>query len=287
MKNKENKIKTKQKQKNTNPISLWITVISSLIAFVLFGISHYCKSTISLSIAIIIFSISGILAGIWLIISTFCDIVKTSINEYKTNNNLFAGALSFFLVSVLIAIFIDGFGSFFAKEIYETYHSIANTFLSAIPGWFALIGVYYTATVQEKRREADFIILNTPYPLIELSSKKDLKNSKEKAVSIKVSNLAENILIPISIGGNSLGYVPVTKTDFREFPNLKSSLFENNEEIFFIYEDINHRRYKTKLHIVDVLNEQPPEDYDYIIIKNEKPVLVKDEETICNEGDLQ
>lgn len=50
MKNKENKIKTKQKHKNISSISLWITVILSLIAFVLFGISYYYKSTISLSL---------------------------------------------------------------------------------------------------------------------------------------------------------------------------------------------------------------------------------------------
>ena len=93
MKNKENKNKTKQKHKNINSIPLWITVILSLIAFVLFGISYYHESTISLSIAIIIICILGILASIWLLASTICDMLKTLINEYKTKNNLFFGAL--------------------------------------------------------------------------------------------------------------------------------------------------------------------------------------------------
>lgn len=161
MKNKENKNKTKQKHKNINSIPLWITVILSLIAFVLFGISYYHESTISLSIAIIIICILGILASIWLLASTICDMLKTLINEYKTKNNLFFGALSIFLVSALIAILIESFGNTFDKENYEVYRSLAGAFLSAVPGWFALMGVYYTATIQGKKRSEDFIISNT------------------------------------------------------------------------------------------------------------------------------
>lgn len=271
MKNKENKNKTKQKHKNINSIPLWITVILSLIAFVLFGISYYHESTISLSIAIIIICILGILASIWLLASTICDMLKTLINEYKTKNNLFFGALSIFLVSALIAILIESFGNMFDKENYEVYRSLAGAFLSAVPGWFALIGVYYTATIQEKKRSEDFIISNTPYPLIEFSAKKDLKNGKKKTATIKVSNLAENILIPISICGKKLDYKPVTKSTFREFEELEFSSFENNQGTLFVFKDVNGRRYTTKLHIYDALNEQPLEEY--IIIENEKPIL--------------
>ena len=278
MKNKENKNKTKQKHKNINSIPLWITVILSLIAFVLFGISYYHESTISLSIAIIIICILGILA------STICDMLKTLINEYKTKNNLFFGALSIFLVSALIAILIESFGNTFDKENYEVYRSLAGAFLSAVPGWFALMGVYYTATIQGKKRSEDFIISNTPYPLIEFSAKKDLKDGKKKTANIKVSNLADNILIPISICEKKLDYKPVTKNTFREFEDLEFSSFENNQEPLFIFEDITGRRYTTRLHINDALNEQSLEKY--IIIKNEKPILDEKEVTICKEGDL-
>lgn len=284
MKNKENKNKTKQKHKNINSIPLWITVILSLIAFVLFGISYYHESTISLSIAIIIICILGILASIWLLASTICDMLKTLINEYKTKNNLFFGALSIFLVSALIAILIESFGNTFDKENYEVYRSLAGAFLSAVPGWFALMGVYYTATIQEKKRSEDFIISNMPYPLIEFSAKKDLKNGKKKTANIKVSNLADNILIPISICEKKLVYKPVTKSTFREFEDLEFSSFENNQETLFIFEDVNGIRYTTKLHINDALNEQPLEEY--IIIENEKPILDEKEVTICKEGDL-
>lgn len=283
MKNKENKIKTKQK--NSKSVSLWITIILSLITFVMFGISHYYKSTTPLSIATIIFCILGILASIWLLASTIFDMLRTLINEYKTNNNLYFGALSIFLVSALIAILIESFGNTFAKENYEVYHSIAGTFLSAVPGWFALMGVYYTATIQEKRRSEDFIISNTPYPLIEFSSKKDLKSNKKKAVSIKVSNLADNVLIPISIDNIKLDYKPITKNNFREFKNLELPSFENNQEILFIYEDINNKRYKTKLHINNISNGKLFNDYK--IVENEKPVFIDENEvTICNKGDL-
>lgn len=278
MKNKENKIKTKQK--NRNSISLWTTIFLSLITFIMFGISHYYKSTTPLSIATIIFCILGILASIWLLASTIFDMLRTLINEYKTNNNLYFGALSIFLVSALFAILIESFGNTFAKENYEVYHSIAGAFLSAVPGWFALMGVYYTATIQEKRRSEDFIISNTPYPLIEFSSKKDLKSSKKKAVSIKVSNLADNMLIPISIGGKELEYKPVTKSTFREFEDLEFSSFENNQETLFIFEDINGRRYITKLHINNAINKQPPEEY--VIIKNEKPILDEKEVSVIS-----
>lgn len=271
MKNKENKIKTKQKHKNISSISLWITVILSLIAFVLFGISYYYKSTISLSIAIIIICILGILASIWLLASTICDMLKTLINEFKTKNNLFFGALSIFLMSALIAILIESFGNTFDKENCEVYRSLSGAFLSAVPGWFALMGVYYTATIQEKRRSEDYIISNTPYPLIEFSAKKDLKNGKKKTATIKVSNLADNILIPISVCGKELDYKPVTKSTFREFEDLEFFSFENNQETLFVFEDVNGRRYTTKLHIYDALNKQPIEEY--IIIENEKPIL--------------
>lgn len=271
MKNKENKNKTKQKHKNISSIPLWITVILSLIAFVLFGISYYHESTISLSIAIIIICILGILASIWLLASTICDMLKTLINEYKTKNNLFFGALSIFLVSALIAILIESFGNTFDKENYEVYRSLAGAFLSAVPGWFALMGVYYTATIQGKKRSEDFIISNTPYPLIEFSAKKDLKNGKKKTANIKVSNLADNILIPISICEKKLDYKPVTKNTFREFEDLEFSSFENNQETLFVFKDANGRRYTTKLRIYDALNEQPLEEY--IIIENEKPIL--------------
>lgn len=283
MKNKKNKIKTKQK--NRNSISLWFTIFLSLIAFVMFGINHYYKSSTPLSIATIIFCILGILASIWLLASTIFDMLRTLINEYKTNNNLYFGALSIFLVSALIAILIESFGNTFAKENYKVYHSIASAFLSAVPGWFALMGVYYTATIQEKRRSEDFIISNTPYPLIEFSSKKDLKSNKKKAVSIKVSNLADNVLIPISIDNIKLDYKPITKNNFREFKNLELPSFENNQEIIFIYEDINNKRYKTKLHINNISNGKLFNDYK--IVENEKPVLIDENEvTICNKGDL-
>lgn len=283
MKNKENKIKTKQK--NSKSVSLWITIFLSLITFVMFGISHYYKSTTPLSIATIISCILGILASIWLLASTIFDMLRTLINEYKTNNNLYFGALSIFLVSALIAILIESFGNTFAKENHEVYHSIASAFLSAVPGWFALMGVYYTATIQEKRRSEDFIISNTPYPLIEFSSKKDLKSNKKKAVSIKVSNLADNVLIPISIDNIKLDYKPITKNNFREFKNLELPSFENNQEILFIYEDINNKRYKTKLHINNISNGKLFNDYK--IVENEKPVFIDENEvTICNKGDL-
>lgn len=273
MKNKENKNKnkTKQKHKNKNSTSLWITVILSLIAFVLFGISYYYKSATFLSILIIIFCILGILASIWLLASTICNMLKTLINEYKAKNNLFFGALSIFLVSALIAIFIESFGNTLDKGNYEVYHSLAGAFLSAVPAWFGLMGVYYTATIQGKRRSEDFIISNTPYPLIEFSAKKDLKNGKKKTATMKVSNLADNILISISIGGKGLEYKSVTKNTFREFENLEFSSFENNQETLFVFKDANGRRYTTKLRIYDALNEQPLEEY--IIIENEKPIL--------------
>lgn len=283
MKDKENEIKTKQK--NRNSISLWITIFLSLITFVMFGFSHYYKSTTPLSIATIIFCILGILASVWLLASTIFDMLRTLINEYKTNNNLYFGALSIFLVSALIAILIESFGNTFAKENYEVYHSIAGAFLSAVPGWFALMGVYYTATIQEKRRSEDFIISNTPYPLIEFSTKKNLKNGKKKTAIIKVTNLADNILIPISIGNIKLDYRPVTKSNYREFENLEISLFEKNQEILFIYEDINNTRYKTKLHINNISDGKLFDDYK--IIENEKPIFINENEvTICNEGDL-
>ena len=97
MKNKENKNKnkTKQKHKNKNSTSLWITVILSLIAFVLFGISYYYKSATFLSILIIIFCILGILASIWLLASTICNMLKTLINEYKAKQSVFRCVINF------------------------------------------------------------------------------------------------------------------------------------------------------------------------------------------------
>ena len=76
-----------------------------------------------------------------------------------------------------------------------------------------------------------------------------------------------------------------TKSTFREFKNLELPSFENNQEILFIYEDINNKRYKTKLHINNISNGKLFNDYK--IVENEKPVLIDENKvTICNKGDL-
>ncbi len=266
MKKEKKKIKISCKSK--------VTIIICIAAFILFIINNYCKNstiTLIIKIAIPILCAAGMGLAIYLLISTIIDMLKTWLDEYRIKNNLFSGALSIFLVSIFIAIFTEFIGVHLDKGNYEIYHSIADTFIKAIPGWFTVMGVSYTAAIQKKRKNKDFINLNTPYPLIEFSSKKDLKSSKKKAVSIKVSNLADNMLIPISIGGKELEYKPVTKSTFREFEDLEFSSFENNQETLFIFEDINGRRYITKLHINNAINKQPPEEY--IIIKNEKPIL--------------
>lgn len=112
-----------------------------------------------------------------------------------------------------------------------------------------------------------------------------MKNGKKKTAIIKVTNLADNILIPKSIGNIKLDYRPVTKSNYREFENLEISLFEKNQEILFIYEDINNKRYKTKLHINNISDNKLFDDYK--IIENEKSIPINENEvTICNEGDL-
>ena len=263
-------------------------IIICLSAFVLLIINKRCRnSTITpkIKIAILILFIAGMVLAMYLLIKTIVDMLRTLLDDYQTKNNLFSGALSIFLILILSAVFIEAIGINFNKGNYKLYHSIAYAFINTIPGWFTVVGVFYTATIQEKRRSEDFIISNTPYPLIEFSSKKDLKSSKKKAVSIKVSNLADNMLIPISIGEKELEYKPVTKSTFREFKNLELPSFENNQEILFIYEDINNKRYKTKLHINNISNGKLFNDYK--IVENEKPVLIDENKvTICNKGDL-
>lgn len=273
----------KRKKKTKISCTLIATIIICLVVFILFIINKYCKnSTIKsmVEIAILILFIAGMVFGICLLIKTIVDMLRTLLDDYQTKNNLFSGALSIFFVLILLAVIIETIGIHFNKGNYKLYHSIADAFINTIPGWFTVIGVIYTATIQEKRRSEDFVISNTPYPLIEFAVKKDLKKSKKKAVSIKVSNLADNMLIPISIGGKELEYKPVTKSTFREFENLEFPFFENCDEIFFVYEDANSRRYITKLHINNAIIKQPPEDY--IIIKNEKPILDEKEVSVIS-----
>lgn len=277
----------KEKKKIKISCTSKVTIIICIAAFILYIVSNHCKNsiiTLIIKIAIPILCIAGMGLAIYLLISTIIDMLKTWHDEYRIKNNLFSGALSIFIVSIFIAIFTEFIGVHLDKGNYKIYHSIADAFIKAIPGWFTVMGVSYTAAIQKNRKDKDFINLNTPYPLIEFSSKKDLKSNQKKAVSIKVSNLADNILIPISVCGKELDYKPVTKSTFREFEDLEFSSFENNQETLFIFEDVNGIRYTTKLHINDALNEQPLEEY--IIIENEKPILDEKEVTICKEGDL-
>ena len=157
--------------------------------------------------------------------------------------------------------------------------------MSAIPTSISLLFTNYFERIHKKEKQEELLKSNMPYPLIEMSTKANLLNSNKKTVSIKVNNLADNVLIPISIGNIKLDYKPVTKSNFREFKNLELPSFENNQEILFIYEDINNTRYKTKLHINNISDGKLFDDYK--IIENEKPILIdKNEVTICNEGDL-
>lgn len=280
----KNKKKLNPKKNHDLEIVLMI-IISFVTAFVLLNTQLVSHKTASMFI--IILCLIGMGLAVILLILTIKDMLKFFIKEYKNNNDLFSGILMVILIGLSAFSIIRGIGNilFNKQDTNNIYITILKSILSAIPTSISLLFTNYFERIHKKEKQEELLKSNMPYPLIEMSTKANLLNSNKKTVSIKVNNLADNVLIPISIGNIKLDYKPVTKSNFREFKNLELPSFENNQEILFIYEDINNTRYKTKLHINN--NSDGKLFDDYKIIENEKPILIdKNEVTICNEGDL-
>lgn len=280
----KNKKKLNPKKNHDLEIVLMI-IISFVTAFVLLNTQLVSHKTASMFI--IILCLIGMGLAVILLILTIKDMLKFFIKEYKNNNDLFSGILMVILIGLSAFSIIRGIGNilFNKQDTNNIYITILNSILSAIPTSISLLFTNYFERIHKKEKQEELLKSNMPYPLIEMSTKANLLNSNKKTVSIKVNNLADNVLIPISIGNIKLDYKPVTKSNFREFKNLELPSFENNQEILFIYEDINNTRYKTKLHINNISDGKLFDDYK--IIENEKPILIdKNEVTICNEGDL-
>ncbi len=280
----KNKKKLNPKKNHDLEIVLMI-IISFVTAFVLLNTQLVSHKTASMFI--IILCLIGMGLAVILLILTIKDMLKFFIKEYKNNNDLFSGILMVILIGLSAFSIIRGIGNilFNKQDTNNIYITILKSILSAIPTSISLLFTNYFERIHKKEKQEELLKSNMPYPLIEMSTKANLLNSNKKTVSIKVNNLADNVLIPISIGNIKLDYKPVTKSNFREFKNLELPSFENNQEILFIYEDINNTRYKTKLHINNISDGKLFDDYK--IIENEKPILIdKNEVTICNEGDL-
>lgn len=280
----KNKKKLNPKKNHDLEIVLMI-IISFVTAFVLLNTQLVSHKTASMFI--IILCLIGMGLAVILLILTIKDMLKFFIKEYKNNNDLFSGILMVILIGLSAFSIIRGIGNilFNKQDTNNIYITILKSTLSAIPTSISLLFTNYFERIHKKEKQEELLKSNMPYPLIEMSTKANLLNSNKKTVSIKVNNLADNVLIPISIGNIKLDYKPVTKSNFREFKNLELPSFENNQEILFIYEDINNTRYKTKLHINNISDGKLFDDYK--IIENEKPILIdKNEVTICNEGDL-
>ena len=280
----KNKKKLNPKKNHDLEIVLMI-IISFVTAFVLLNTQLVSQKTASMFI--IILCLIGMGLAVILLILTIKDMLKFFIKEYKNNNDLFSGILMVILIGLSAFSIIRGIGNilFNKQDTNNIYITILKSILSAIPTSISLLFTNYFERIHKKEKQEELLKSNMPYPLIEMSTKANLLNSNKKTVSIKVNNLADNVLIPISIGNIKLDYKPVTKSNFREFKNLELPSFENNQEILFIYEDINNTRYKTKLHINNISDGKLFDDYK--IIENEKPILIdKNEVTICNEGDL-
>ena len=280
----KNKKKLNPKKNHDLEIVLMI-IISFVTAFVLLNTQLVSQKTASMFI--IILCLIGMGLAVILLILTIKDMLKFFIKEYKNNNDLFSGILMVILIGLSAFSIIRGIGNilFNKQDTNNIYITILKSILSAIPTSISLLFTNYFERIHKKEKQEELLKSNMPYPLIEMSTKANLLNSNKKTVSIKVNNLADNVLIPISIGNIKLDYKPVTKSNFREFKNLELPSFENNQEILFIYEDITNTRYKTKLHINNISDGKLFDDYK--IIENEKPILIdKNEVTICNEGDL-
>lgn len=280
----KNKKKLNPKKNHDLEIVLMI-IISFVTAFVLLNTQLASHKTASMFI--IILCLIGMGLAVILLILTIKDMLKFFIKEYKNNNDLFSGILMVILIGLSVFSIIRGIGNilFNKQDTNNIYITILKSVLSAIPTSISLLFTHYFERIHKKEKQEELLKSNMPYPLIEMSTKANLLNSNKKTVSIKVNNLADNVLIPISIGNIKLDYKPVTKSNFREFKNLELPSFENNQEILFIYEDINNTQYKTKLHINNISDGKLFDDYK--IIENEKPILIDENEvTICNEGDL-
>lgn len=260
-------------------IGLSITII---IAFALM-LGAYVASNMILAIIGSIICIVELVALSFVMFFTFNDMAITMMDDYKNKHSLLSGALCIILIVLTSYLLFKCFGDIFYKDNANEFNSIANTILSLTPALLSLLGIHYSNMIQEARRKEDFKIANTPCPLIECFVEKERPENKGECTYINatIKNLADNILIPISIGDNNLIYLPVTKDISREFTDLRITLSNNPDEIFFIYQDILKNTYKTKLHI------RTSKEYQgkYTTIKNDEPVFMAHEDLLIMQED--
>lgn len=266
-------------------IALSIVII---IAFILMLVTYITSNMIFAIIGSIICIIELFVLS-FVMLFTLKDMTITMIDDYKNKHSLLSGALCIILITFTSYLLFNCFDNIFYKDNANEFNSIANTILSLTPALLSLMGVHYSNMIQESRRKEDFKIANTPCPLIECYVEKERPENKGECayINVTIKNLADNILIPISIGDNNLNYLPVTKNISREFKDLRITLSNNPDEIFFVYQDTLKNIYKTKLHI------RTSKEYQgiYTTIKNDEPVFMTHEDLKitpkdnCNQND--
>lgn len=244
-----------------------------------FALMLVAKFAANMAAAIIgsILCIAEMIALSIVIFFVFKDMAKTMMDDYKNKNSLFSGALCIILIAVTSYLLFKGFGDTIYKDETNDFNSMANTIISLTPALLSLLGVHYSNMIQETRRKEDFKTANTPCPLIECCVEKIREENHNKNIyfSVKIKNLADNILIPLYIANQELNYSPVTKDIDRIFENINVPC-TNYKNVWFIYEDSSYNIYKTKL---DIKTDQEFQA-KYTTTKIDKPILLSDKEIV-------
>jgi hypothetical protein len=247
-------------------IGLAIAIVPT---FALMLVAKFAANIVVAIIGSIICVIEMITLSI-VILFVFKDMAKTMIDDYKSRNNLFSGALCIILIAVTSYLLFKGFGDTFYKDQTNDFSNMANTIITLTPALLSLLGVHYSNMIQETRRKEDFRVANTPCPLIECYVERIQANNVESIyIKVTIKNLVNNILIPLYIGNNKLSYLPVTKEIKREFENIEIP-YHDYKNVFFIYEDSSGNTYKTKL---DIKIDKEFQN-NYTTTKNDEPVLL-------------
>lgn len=257
-------------------ILLIIASVLTVVTVVLVFIARFKDNTILAIIGSVLCLIEMFVLS-FSILFVFKDMAKTMIDDYKSKNNLFSGAMCIILIAITLFLLFKGFGNMIYNDENNDLNGMANTIITLTPALLSLLGVHYSNMIQETRRKEDFKVANTPCPLVECCVERihDENNIQNIYMNVKIKNLADNILIPLYIAGKKLNYSPVTKDIDRTFENIRVP-YRNYNNVFFIYEDSSGNTYKTKLDIKIDERFQAR----YTTTKNDEPVLLMPEELL-------
>jgi len=259
---------------------IWITWIFGIVITVIFAMLYLKFGNSAFAfLSVFTFFIFSVVAAILEFKRMMID-AKLMWYNYRNNQSLSSGVLFIVTVIVVPAIYLAVILRYVPEEWKSAVQSILSCLVAAFPAFLSLLGIHYSNTIQQMSKNKETKDLNKPYPYITNGSIVHVKedNTLELNIVWKVSNLANNILIPLCVIYDKkkydFNYSPINGSTegFVEAIGINLGCKKENSKysFCFLYKDRLENKYKSEFELD--LNA-----HDRRVICLSEPVQVFDE----------